>query len=68
MDTTLSKNEFKEKYGYSESTYQRRMSKFKSDANFSKGYIRPMAKEVRIDIIIYQSFLQSQSDNRLRIK
>lgn len=51
----LTKKQFKEKFGYSESTYQRRMKEFK-ESNFSNGYINPTPKEIWIDEMIYRNF------------
>lgn len=65
MNKTLSKNEFLEKYKYSESTYQRRMSKLKNTEIFCDAYIRPTSREVRIDVELYEQFLRYESCNRI---
>lgn len=64
MNGALPKIEFKEKYGYSESTYHRRMNLFKK-SDFKQGYIAPTSNEVYVDIDLYDQFLKAQSAERL---
>lgn len=61
----LSKAEFKKKYGYSESTYQRRISKLKKTEFFCKAYKRPTSKEVIIETDLYDLYQDFESYNRL---
>lgn len=61
----IGKSEFKKKYGYSESTYQRRLAKLKNTQYFCKAYKRPTSQEVRIDTDLYDLFLDFESYNRL---
>lgn len=61
----LIKSDFKKQYGYSESTYQRRMMKLKNTNYFSRAYTRPTSQEVRIDTVLYDLFLEYESHNRL---
>lgn len=60
MEGALTKAEFKEKYGYSESTYYRRMKLFK-DSKFRTGYIAPTKNEVYIKTELYDRFLEAES-------
>lgn len=67
MVQRLSKAEFKEKYKYSESTYQRRMKEFKN-SRFSEGYNAVTAKEITIDVDLYEQFRTWRSKNRFRVR
>ncbi|WP_167628976.1 hypothetical protein [Listeria valentina] len=62
----LSKEMFMEKYDYSESTYQRRISEFRSNPEFKKGYVSPTNSEVWIIEEIYQAFLIWKSNNKYK--
>lgn len=59
----VTKEEFLERMGYSESTYHRRMKKFKVP-KYREGYIRMTAKEIYIDMNIYEEFLRDESAQR----
>lgn len=61
----LTKKEFMKKYNYSPSTYQRRMAKLKGMPIFCEAYKRSTAKEVWIDIELYEKFLDFLAYNRL---
>lgn len=63
MEGCLKKEEFKEKRGYSESTYQRRMKIFKS-SEFRRGYVAPTKNEVYINTNLYDQFLLKESNKR----
>ncbi|MCH3259451.1 hypothetical protein LDA53_11300 [Enterococcus faecium] len=67
MVQRLSKAEFKEKYKYSESTYQRRMKEFKK-SRFSEGYNAVTSKEITIDVDLYEQFRTWRSKNRLELE
>ncbi|EOT43774.1 hypothetical protein ACWOE3_11280 [Enterococcus dispar] len=60
MDNLLTKAEFLEKMGYSESTYQRRMKKFKVP-KYRNGYLAVTSNEVYIDEKIYEQFMRDES-------
>lgn len=60
MEGALTKAEFKEKYGYSESTYYRRMQLFKN-SEFRSGYVAPTKNEVYIKTDLYDRFLEAES-------
>lgn len=63
-ENLLTKEEFIEKMGYSESTYQRRMKKFKVP-KYRGGYIAQTKNEVYVDIEIYEQFMRDESAKRL---
>lgn len=63
--TRLSKAEFKKKHGYSESTYQRRISKLQQTPIFCEAYKRPTSKETIIDNDLYELWQDFMSYNRL---
>lgn len=63
-ENILTKKEFMEKKGYSESTYVRRMKKFKVP-KYRGGYIAVTSQEVYINIEIYERFMQDESAKRL---
>lgn len=67
MVQRLSKAEFKERYQYSESTYQRRMKEFKK-SRFSEGDNAVTAKEITIDVDLYEQFRTWRSKNRFRVR
>jgi len=46
MEGHLNKKDFKKKYKYSESTYQRRMKLFKKNPKYEDGYIAPTKNEI----------------------
>lgn len=60
MSNTLTKAEFMEEKGYSESTYHRRMKRFKVP-KYRGGYIAVTSKEVYIDMDIYDQFVRDES-------
>lgn len=64
MEGAISKSDFKKKYGYSESTYRRRMNLFKK-SKYKQGYIAPSSNEVYIETELYDKFLKELSDERL---
>ncbi|WP_368251205.1 hypothetical protein [Enterococcus sp. 2201sp1_2201st1_B8_2201SCRN_220225] len=65
-ENILTKKEFKEKMGYSESTYSRRMKKFKVPKYLTQdGYIMVTKSEVYINTEIYDQFLRDESAKRL---
>lgn len=65
-ESLLTKEEFKDKMGYSESTYQRRMKKFKIPKYLvQEGYIMVTKSEVYINTEIYDQFLRDESAKRL---
>lgn len=63
MDGSLTKAEFKKKYGYSESTYHRRMDEFRK-SEFKAGFVAPTQNEVYIDVELYDQFLKAKSAKR----
>lgn len=65
-ENLLTKKEFKEKMGYSESTYNRRMKKFKVPKYLTQdGYIMVTKSEVYINMEIYDQFLRDESAKSL---
>ena len=60
----LSKKDFKEKYGYSESRYQRRMKNFKFNPDYPNGYVAPSKNEVWIQPDIFDQFLMNESSRK----
>lgn len=63
-ENLVTKSEFMKRMGYSESTYQRRMKKFKSP-EYRDGYIAQTPNEVYIDIDIYKRFMKDETAKRL---
>ncbi|MGO3609918.1 MAG: hypothetical protein ACTIOL_09265 [Enterococcus sp.] len=64
----LSKKQFMEKYGYSRSTYQRRMTMLKATPIFCDAYEMVTKKEVTIDTELYDKFRSYLAHNRLRTR
>lgn len=64
MEGHLNKNDFKKKYKYSESTYQRRMKLFKKNPKYEDGYIAPTKNEIWIKPEIFDEFLKDLSLKR----
>ncbi len=62
----LSKEEFKDKYGYKESKYQAFVKEV-AESEFRDAIVRPSSKEVWIDEEILQDFLIWKSQNRFRV-
>ncbi len=63
MEGTLTKKEFMEVKGYSESTYHRRMKLFRN-SKYREGFIAPTKNEVYIDTELYDQFLKEESEKR----
>lgn len=66
LSEELSKAEFKEKFKYSESTYQRRMKEFKKSP-FCEGYSAVTGKEIIIDVESYKKFRRWKASNSFRV-
>lgn len=64
----LSKKEFMEKYNYAPSTYQRRMKVLKNTEIFRDAYEVITAKEISINIEIYEDFRSFLAYNRNRTR
>lgn len=62
----ISKKDFMQKYGYSKSTWQRRMAELKTTPIFNKAYIAVTSQDIWIDEELYQKFMAYKSANRLR--
>ncbi|WP_179946601.1 hypothetical protein [Listeria sp. ILCC792] len=62
----LDKETFKEKYKYSESTYQRRINELKNNSEYREAYVNPTSSEVWIIEEIYQQFLIWKSKNKYK--
>lgn len=63
MEGALTKKEFIEARGYSESTYYRRMKLFRK-SKFRQGYVAPTKNEVYINTEMYDRFLKQESEKR----
>lgn len=56
------------KYGYSKSTYQRRMKELKNTEIFNRAYERVTGQEIWINTELYEKFLSYKSFNRNRTR
>lgn len=63
----LSKKEFVDKYGYSDSTFNRRKEECLG-TQYRDAFIQPSKYELWIDEDIYQEFLIYKSKNRFKAK
>lgn len=63
----LSKKEFVDKYGYSDSTFNRRKEEC-LETQYRDAFIQPSKYELWIDEDIYQEFLIYKSKNRFKAK
>ena len=63
----LSKKEFVDKYGYSDSTLNRREEEY-LETQYRDAFIQPSKYELWIDEDIYQEFLIYKSKNRFKAK
>lgn len=60
----LTKQQFKEKMGYSESTYHRRMKGFKVP-KYREGYLAITANEIYIDMNVYEAYVRDETAKRM---
>ena len=63
----LSKKEFVDKYGYSDSTFNRRKEEC-LETQYRDAFIQPSKYELWIDEDIYKEFLIYKSKNRVKAK